>query len=161
MAGLNGHHQAKVRKDALSCTEAKGYFQRRREKIKGASLLDVGLVARDKGQRLPGFQQPHGVKSKDSTLARSSLCICLPLQMVREQLLWQPGTRRTRQSSLPFTRVTRVYCGFRQASFFTFIIRQDSWTQADRAGHVIQHPLPWSGLKAPWHCCPQGAFKGH
>lgn len=105
MAGLNGHHQAKLTKDAFNSTEAKGLFQRGREKIKGASLLGVGL-ARDKGQRSPRSQQPHRVKRKDSTLARSSLCISLPFQIVREQLLWQLGTRRTRKSSLPCTWVT-------------------------------------------------------
>lgn len=109
MAGLNGHHQDKVMKDAFSSTEVKVFFHRGREKIKSAALLSVGLGG--KGQRLPWSQQPHRVKRKDSTLVKSSLCICLPLQMAREQLLWQPGTRRTRQSSLPCTWVTECTVG--------------------------------------------------
>lgn len=49
MAGLNGHHQAKVTKDAFSSTEAKGFFQWGREKIRGASLVGVGLGGKGQG----------------------------------------------------------------------------------------------------------------
>lgn len=42
MAGLNGHHQAKVMKDAFSSTEAKRFLPQR-EKIKSAALLGGGL----------------------------------------------------------------------------------------------------------------------
>lgn len=72
MAGLNGHHQAKVMKDAFSSTEAKGFFCRGREKkIKGAALLCVSLGG--KGQRLPWCQQLHEIKREDSTLTRPSV----------------------------------------------------------------------------------------
>lgn len=53
MAGLNGHHQAKVMKDAFSSTEAKGFFHRRREKkIKDAALLGVGLGGQGQGPKV-------------------------------------------------------------------------------------------------------------
>lgn len=75
MAGLNGHHQAKVTKDAFSSTEAKGFFQRGREKIRGASLVGVGLGGKGQGPNVALVPAASWVKRKDSTLARSSLCI--------------------------------------------------------------------------------------
>lgn len=61
MAGLNGHHEAKVMKDAFS---SKRFLPqgKREKKIKGAALLGVGLGG--KGQKLPWSQQLHGIKKE-------------------------------------------------------------------------------------------------
>lgn len=65
MAGLNGHHQAKVMKDAFSSTEAKGFFHRGREKkIKGSALLGVGLGGKGQGSKVALVPWSHGIKRK-------------------------------------------------------------------------------------------------
>ena len=143
-------------------------FSRGREKGQRCCLprhaASQAQVARDKGQHLPWLWQPHGVKEREASLVTA----CQILSMhppalaagVRAALVapWhekdqiKEAALHLRDLSVLWTQTTR---------FIFFTIRQDSWTWAGRAGYVTWHPLPWPGLGAPRHCCPQGAFKAY
>lgn len=83
MAGLNGHHEAKVMKDAFS---SKRFFpQGKREKNQGCFLAGCGF--RWQGTKIALVTTASWDKKGKTVILPDPLCICLPLQMVREQLL--------------------------------------------------------------------------